>query len=354
MMAATTEGKSKRSKGLGGSIGLGLFVLIGLPVTLAADAFLGWNAYWQVRAQGFATTAGIVTHSEVESHQGDHGPVFSADLKYKYHAAGKQYSGDRYRYGQGSSNDDNARRIVADHPVGKQVAVYYHPGNPADALLRPGLDGSDLFLAMFLLPFNLVLLAVWSVLGGQVWYRMVQPPAGGAKVWDDGFQARVRLTQISPFAVGAVAAGVTAFVAIFIVAFGFGGFHPPLQVMHAAWPVILAAGLLGYVGYWRRLAQGGRDLVIDATGGKVKLPRTMGRKTDVVLPLADIRDVELQRVARGWSGNEPWYWYVPTLVVADAGGSPRHEKLVEWWNEGRAEGLASWLRDAVAKKSLAA
>jgi hypothetical protein len=198
---------------------------------------------------------------------------------------------------------------------------------------------------MFLLPFNLVMLGVWSVMLGKVWCRVSQAPAGGAKVWDDGFQVRVRLTQFPPLAVGAAVAGGLAFVSIFLVGFGFGGFHPPMQVMLVVWPVILVGGLAGYVVYRWKLAQGTWDLVIDTMAGKVTLPPTMGRKMDVLISLEDIRSLEVQTVEKRGSKGSVSYCYVPVLAFADSTGAVQHEKLMEWWDEDRAQGLADWLRE---------
>ena len=219
----------------------------------------------------------------------------------------------------------------------------YNPGDPADALLQPGVDGGDLFLATFLLPFNLVLLVIGSLLAGKVWRGSAKAPAGGAKLWDDGFQVRVRVSQVRPFAVAAVVAGLLAFGALFV-ALGCGP-HPPMELMVAAWCVILVGWLLGYIGCRWRLAQGGSDLVIDTTAGQVTLPRTMGRKADVTIPMRAITSVEVQQVERPGSREEPTIatsrpWPSPTQA-----SSPCREKLVEWFDQASTEDLAAWLRE---------
>ena len=64
------------------------------------------------------------------------------NVKYRYTVAGKTYSGNRYRFGEIYSSDGIGYQIVAEHPAGKRVTVYYNPDDPADALLRPGLEGA--------------------------------------------------------------------------------------------------------------------------------------------------------------------------------------------------------------------
>jgi hypothetical protein len=244
-MAATAENIGRRNISLGCGVVLGLFALILSGTILVFDGYLGWSAYRQIRAQNYPTTAGAVTHSEVEGHGGRHSN-YSPNVLYKYAVAGKTYSSNRYRFGDVYAVEGKAHQIVGEHPVGKQVRVYYNPDDPADALLQPGVDGGDLFLATFLLPFNLLVVVIGSLLAGKVWRGSAKAPAGGAKLWDDGFQVRVRVSQTRPFVVAAVVAGLLAFGSLFV-ALGFGGPHPPMALMVAAWCVILVGGLLGYM-----------------------------------------------------------------------------------------------------------
>jgi len=342
-MAATTKNSGRRPISLGCGVVLGLFALIMLGTILVFDGYLGWTACRQIRAQNYPTAAGVVTHSEVEGHGGRHGN-YSPNVQYKYAVAGKTYSSNRYRFGDVYAVEGKAHQIVAEYPVGKQVPVYYNPDNPADALLQPGVDGGDLFLATFLLPFNLVMLVIGSLMAGKVWRGSTKAPAGGAKMWDDGFQVRVRLSYVKPFVIAAVVAGLLAFGSLFV-AIGFGGAHPPMAVMVVAWYVILVGALLGYIGCRWRLAQGGSDLVIDTTAQQVTLPRILGRKTEVAIPTRVITAIEVQKVEKRGSHGEIYYCYVPTFVFTDANGATCHEKLVEWFDQACAEELAAWLRE---------
>jgi Protein of unknown function (DUF3592) len=188
-MAATTDNMGGRNIGLGCAVVLGLFVLILSGALVVFDGYVGWVAYRQIRAQNYPTTAGVVTHSAVEGHGGRHSN-YRPNVQYKYAVAGVTYSCNRYRFGDVYAFEGKAHQIVGEHPVGTQVRVYYNPDDPADALLQPGVDGGDLFLATFLLPFNLLLLVIGSLLARKVWRGSAKAPAGGAKLWDDGFQVR--------------------------------------------------------------------------------------------------------------------------------------------------------------------
>ncbi|MGO9108061.1 MAG: DUF3592 domain-containing protein [Thermoguttaceae bacterium] len=333
----------RRNISLGCGVVLGLFALILSGTLLVLDGYLGLSVYRQIRAQNYPTTNGVITHSEVTGHGGRHSN-YSPNVQYKYAVAGKTYSSTCCRFGDVYANEGIAHRIVAEHPLGKPVRVYYNPDNPADALLQPGVDGSDLFLATFLLPFNLVLLVIGSLLAGEVRRDSAKAPAGGAKMWDDGFQVRVRVSQTRPFVVAAVVAGLLAFGSLFV-ALGFGAPHPPMALMVAAWCVILVGWLLGYIVCRWRLAQGGSDLVIDTTAQQVTLPRIMGRKTEVTIPMRAITGIEVQKFERRGSRGETYYFYVPTFAFTDASGTPCHAKLVEWFDQACAEDLAAWLRE---------
>jgi len=318
---------------------------IGISLALLGlDGYLGWSAFRQISSQNYPTTDGVVTHSEVEQRAGGKHVEYSPNVQYRYAVAGKTFTGHRYRFGEVYALEGLAHQIVAGHPVGKHVPVYYNPGNPADALLRPGLDGGDLFLAAFLLPLNLVLFVIWAMMAGKLWRDKSKAPAGGAMTWNDGFQVRVRLSTVRPWIVAAIVAGLLAFAAIFV-ALGFGAPHPPMVMMVIAWCVILAGGLLGDIGCRWRLAQGGSDLVIDTTTRQITLPRMMGREMELAIPMGAITSIEVQRVERRSGRGASLSFYVLTFAFTDPSGSPCRERLLEWADQARTEALAAWLRE---------
>lgn len=132
------------------------FAIFWSSFTLVFDGVTGWATVRQMRAKGYPTVPGRITHSEVKEHSDSDGSTYSAEIRYTYRVDQREYRGDRYRYGGVSSSDGNAQRTVAAFPVGAEVTVHYHPRDPADAILIVGLEGCDLFMPMFLLPFNVV------------------------------------------------------------------------------------------------------------------------------------------------------------------------------------------------------
>jgi hypothetical protein len=228
--------------------------------------------------------------------------------------------------------------------VGEKVAVYYNPANPADSLLRPGLEGFDLFMAMCLLPFNVLPLGILAAAGRRIWGRCFGYSAAGAKLWDDGFVVRVRLPPAPAMFFAFLAAGVLAFIAIFPIVFFYGGVQPPKWLMYRVWPVVLGGAALVYFATKWKQSRGGYDLVIDATAGKVVLPRSAMRKLNLVMPLHELTSIEVHNVGLPGSRGGPFAGYYPTAIFTDTNGIRRPEALVTWGDPRRAEALTAWLR----------
>jgi hypothetical protein len=346
-MAASVRNILRRGDNVASVVLLLLFTLPWSGITLMADFGFVRGVWCQVRALGYATTAGVVTKSEVVTARTRHRRnYYGPHVEYKYSVAGKEYSGHRYRLEEDASFDSTAQTIVADHPVGKQVTVYYNRADPADSVLRPGLEGSDFFLSMVALPFNLIMLCLWAAVGRGIGRLVAGPSPGGAKIWDDGFVVRVRFAQGMPLIAASFVAGAMAFVLAFVVVFGFGTAHPPLPVMLAVWLLIVVGGVIG----WRfgKSAQDGFDLVIDMTARTLALPTPRGRGPHVVVRIRDITAIEVEPFEKQGSP-----WYAATVVFTGPGGATDRGRLTEVQERSRAEELVAWLRGRLGLKSAA-
>jgi Protein of unknown function (DUF3592) len=325
-----------------------VFGLIWSSVTLTVDVIWTWNVIRQIQAVDYPTVSGRVTQSDIEDQPGHRSTSYSPKIKYVYRVNGKQYTGDRYRYGEMSRSYSSARRIVSEYPVGRQIDIHYAAADPADPVLLTGLEGGDLFLPMFMTLFNLIMLSIWYVPFSKFGRRGSR--VGNAKLLDDGFEARLRLLDFGPFVFGAGVAGVLAFFGTFIVGFGFGG-NPELPVMYVAWGIILGGGALAFGWHRRRIADGQFDLVIDNFGRRLALPRTQGRKDAVVVDADHIVSVEVEQLSKRGSKGSTYFVYAPTLVVAESKDAVRREKVVEWSDEARSNELADWLRERLLKRT---
>ncbi len=106
---------------------------------------------------------GLVTGSDVVQ-GGSRRTTYSAQIEYEYQVAADILIGDQYSYMKWStSGKTSAEQIVAKHPVGSFVDVYYDPLKPEKSVLS--MSYWDLpWLFFVLLPvFHLV--ALISIMG---------------------------------------------------------------------------------------------------------------------------------------------------------------------------------------------
>ncbi|HYO69332.1 MAG TPA: hypothetical protein VEU33_24960 [Archangium sp.] len=83
-------------------------------------------------------------------------------MRYAYEVDGRTYEGTRYRYGAWHSSRRGAAEALARRfPVGATVPVFHDAETPEDAVLVAGVQGQELFLLLFMNPFNLAMLAGW-------------------------------------------------------------------------------------------------------------------------------------------------------------------------------------------------
>ena len=323
---------------------LAFFGLFWSGMTLLFDGIFVRDAVLQLRTLTYSSTHGIVTRTDLECISDEDGQSYRPIIKYAYTVAGKQYEGDRRRYAEESFRLRVAQRIVEAYRVEGPVEVHYAPHDPAEAALVFGLEGTDLSHAMFMLPFNLIMLVLWIAGFGGVYHWLYRPPAGGAKVWAHGDKLRVRLSSWQPLYTGAAVAGALSFAGVFIV-IPRSGDNPSMPVMLTAWAVIIGGGLLAYLWHRSRLGPDGCDLLLDTLGHRLTMLATHGRKEAIMVPGENILSIEVEEVQKRDSDGDVSYGYVPILVFTDDAGSTRRERLVEWSDESRAEGLASWLRE---------
>ncbi|MBC7768539.1 MAG: DUF3592 domain-containing protein [Phycisphaerales bacterium] len=186
-------------------------------LTLGGDFFAINAIRQQLRAEQFPSVTGVITQNEIEitpSSKG--GSNYAARLHFAYSVDGRAYVGDRHRYGGYTASAEHAESLASRYPVGAPVIVYFNPDDPADAILSPGVDGADVFVLFFLLPFNVILFGAIAAL------------ARGGRPIDDPS------APVSPFSAGLVALFVGWFLIVFAIAI-FSGFDPGLPVALGAW-----------------------------------------------------------------------------------------------------------------------
>jgi hypothetical protein len=229
--------------------------------------------------------------------------------------------------------------VLARYPVGGKAVAHYRPSDPADAVLEVGVRGQDAFMALFLGPFNAVMLAGWCVGLGRLKIGPCAPtPLCGAVASEAGGVTRVRLHGFyPPVFCGLAAYGAASFVQIFIAAFAFR-MRAPMSVVAG---MVGAAALLGLIAWAvsrTRLAWGRRDLLIDPVRKVLTLPPRLG---GAEVPFAEIERVEVGKGSISSGGRVT----SGTVILVTRGGK---RELFESWTRDGAERLAKWLRDRLA------
>jgi Protein of unknown function (DUF3592) len=331
------EMSSSKSSGLAGLVVIGGFVLIWSGMTLTADGIGAWGAVRQLQALSFPRAPGKVVSCAIKPGQTrGHSHV---ELEYTYEVAGVAHTGRTYRRGFMNASRQFTHALVDSMPAGKVIDVFYNPDDPDDAVLVQGIDGSDLFAAMALTPFNIVMLAFWA----GIWGRWRYAATGGARHTDDGFAQRVEV-HWRPLHAALLVAGVVAFALTFIVAITSGA-SPSLPAAVGAWLVIVVTAATVWMKMAPRFAGGESDLVVDRLNETVTLPVLESRKTLLTVPWSAISAIVVESVGSTAKNR----MYVPIAIVTGGDGSQTREKLTPPRAEWSAKALAEWVRGELTK-----
>jgi hypothetical protein len=82
------------------------------------------------------STLGEVISSEVQEMSDSEGSSYKPVVVYRYSVKGREYEGQRIRFGNLSSGQAKARAIRDRYPFGSNQAVRYNPEKPEEATLE--------------------------------------------------------------------------------------------------------------------------------------------------------------------------------------------------------------------------
>jgi hypothetical protein len=292
----------------------------------------------QYLALKYSTTPGRIVRSEVGRSAVRRRGV---DIEYNYTVDGAKYTGHRFRYDDSNVTFEWDATVVL-HPRWSSQTVYYNPGDPADSLLDPGVDGSDLLLLLFALPMNVLTWTLWSATMARLREKSRIRPAGGVRILKQPGETSISLAEMSALAAGLHGMAAAAFIAAFPVMIA-SGFEPAPRLMKATWALVLAAG--GAVFLWRafRNGSGVYDLHLDQTSQNVVLPQTAGRRKPSTIARCEISGVSVQkRVSKSPSGMH--FSYVPALNRNGLDAESQPIQLITLgWSEEKAQAFSRWL-----------
>ena len=212
----------------------------------------------------FVSTTGVVVSSEVQTHSGED-TTYSPHIVYRYSVDGREYSSDRYMYGEGSTSDHNGvAEIVDQYPANAATTVYYDPLKPSESLLHLEVPGLHYFLLLFLQPFILIGLAgigFFFVLPFQHrrMKRFLEADPRNGPPWEiptwgvlqadgSGWSIQARTSRaVSALTALVMGYGIACFVGMFIVIFAGGSANPPPRRIALAFEAAAFIGVMSAV-----------------------------------------------------------------------------------------------------------
>ncbi len=236
LVKSPSDSVSRRDRLLNASPAL-LGLLLWSLIVLVPDGLLFFLTAKNVMAQWYPSVPGEITRS---AEQREVGESFDTEVRFRYSVNGQEFAGNRLHFLnlRDVSRPAKAQRTLARYPVGQRVEVIYNPNDPSDSALDRTLNGMPLSFALFLLPFNLLMVGGWS------WIARRVSGARSLPLRRDGNRWSVLPTNGQPGIVAIVVAGVVSFVLIFVV--GIGGWSDNLSAMIAVWAVVIGLSSLAY------------------------------------------------------------------------------------------------------------
>jgi hypothetical protein len=295
----------------------------------------------QYQTESFPSVKGEILSGIITRWTGSKGGVhYHPSFSYQYEADGRIYEGRRYRYdGHPSFYDEaEASQMVAAHPKGSAVDVYYDPNNPINAVLSRGLDTQDLGIPFVFGSMTFLFLSILVKLGKETdWQEKGPPVAGGVKIIDDRMTIRARLPRYQPAVMSSMVAYFLSIIA--------GVF---LQNRHIDYPVIplglltliiiIIVSMTVYFFLQNKNESGSQDLVIDEGMQTIELPLTYKRKQRRQLTFADVTTVMVEK------GRKSFY-------IVKLGLRNDSPQIVAILKQKNAESFAVWLREKLGIKN---
>ncbi len=324
---------------------IGIFALFWTGCTLYFVQMICTGLLDGLQTYAYSETPGIVSSSALEAH----GDTHSAEVKYEYTVQGRRFTGTRIRYGTMAVHDRAFMQGLSDRfKKNAPISVYYARSNPAEAVLEKGVEGSALFLPIIATPFVALTVGLWLFVALGIKNLQKDRPAGGAKVIENETMTIARLNRFPACFMALRALGVSSFVVAYAIG-SVAGMNPPSTLVVSAWLLILSIVLGSY--FWQRklILSGRYDVALDCAGATLTLPKTLGRKEVVRIPLDSIEAVRVEMIDRTPEDDASFtvnYVWVPTLQLKD-GEEPK--QVSDWRERDRAISFAKWLGGKLGK-----
>ena len=103
-------------------------------------------------SQNWSSAPGRITESYVRREESTDSEGYMTtsyypEVRYNYEFLGSEYTGDKIAFGgKVGGNQKKAQANLVQHPVGKNVIIYYDPNNPEDAILERKMSGKSMLI----------------------------------------------------------------------------------------------------------------------------------------------------------------------------------------------------------------
>ena len=124
--------------------GMGLMaIFIGMQEIIGAYSSKGWPSVMGtvIRSKVLVSKSSTSSSGQLSRTETSYTP----DVAYRYVVDGTTIKNDNIRYGL-ATNKYISENLVKQYPVGKEVKIFYNPGNPKQSVLQPGYFGGLLLM----------------------------------------------------------------------------------------------------------------------------------------------------------------------------------------------------------------
>jgi hypothetical protein len=295
------EASSSNRSITSGSKGMVLAALFWCILTAICDVGLLPGMIEQVRSYWFKPAPARIISSEVTEHPGSETPTYGVKVEFEYSVDGKEYSSDRYNFDNVKwADSDWARRAVRENPAGAERVCYYDPWNPSRAILERGLEGRELFMLMFMAPFNMAgAFLLWAAFWGRRYDQAELKPR-----FVDTLQNREGWSMARFNSSGLFFAmfGLTTFLGLFVTMIP-SGFPPSRLKAESIWAIEIVISIVITIVFRRREVAGKYDLILDFSARQLSMPAMHKRKEVERIPFADVRAIRSRTFTEG-SGED--------------------------------------------------
>ncbi|HSI85490.1 MAG TPA: DUF3592 domain-containing protein [Candidatus Methylacidiphilales bacterium] len=320
---------------------LTIFGLLWISFMCFADWMVLTNMAKQAMSYTYVPVTARVVSSSVETRSTDEGNTYSPKIEYTYQYNNISHTGSVVRFSAlttGDSNSRDAKEFVRQRPEGAEITAWVDASRPYNAVLERGLRGSDLFVLLFFVPFNMVSLAfLWMF--RELWLTRNSALAGiGLEETAHGFRVEVSRKNVFLCFIGTL--GITGFIGIFaVLLIGGKGFNPSVNLMAGTWTVILCLTLYSVLHTAWSNYSGIYDLEVDTLHGTLIVPSSTQSYTRRTYSLQDPMAIVLRRVEKSDSESSTTTYYIEfSLQDAD-----QRVLITEMQVSDAAKAFAEWL-----------